>query len=115
MEKIKVNDIEKEVKKIKKAIEGFGRMDEGAIENLGKEGFEFKYLGTGWNSNIRSMEINIVDTRMNKIYKNDNLFLAVGICCEKYGKGSLYRAYVKEIEDTENFTEEQVEELRKRL
>lgn len=115
MEKIKVNDIEKEVKRIKRAIEGFRRMDKEAIENLEKEGFEFKYLGTGWNSNIRSMEINIVDTRMNKIYKNDNLFLAVGICCEKYGKGSLYRAYVKEIEDTENFTEEQVEELRKRL
>lgn len=115
MEKIKVNDIEKEVEKIKKAVEGFRRMDDRAIENLGNEGFEFKYLGTGWNSNIRSMEINIVDTRMNKIYKNDNLFLAVGICCEKYGKGSLYRAYVKEIDDTEDFTEMEVKELRKRL
>lgn len=115
MEKIKVNDIEKEVEKIKKAVEGFRRMDDRAIENLENEGFEFKYLGTGWNSNIRSMEINIVDTRMNKIYKNDNLFLAVGICCEKYGKGSLYRAYVKDIDDTEDFTEMEVKELRKRL
>ncbi|MDK2828907.1 MAG: hypothetical protein PWP67_1720 [Clostridium butyricum] len=115
MEKIKVNDIEKEVKRIKRAIEGFGRMDEGAIENLETEGFEFKYLGTGWNSNISSMRIDIIDTRKNKIYKNDNLFLAIGICSEKYGKGSLYRAYVKEIVDTENFSEMEVEELRKRL
>jgi hypothetical protein len=115
MEKIKVNNIEKEVKKIKKAIEGFRRMDKEAIENLEREGFEFMYLGTGSNSYINSMRIDIIDTRMNKIYKNSNLFLAIGICCEKYGKGSLYRAYTKEIEDTENFTEEQVEELRKRL
>ncbi|MDK2830148.1 MAG: hypothetical protein PWP67_2982 [Clostridium butyricum] len=115
MEKIKVNDIEKEVKKIKKAIEGFRRMDKEAIENLGNEGFEFKYLGTGWNSYINSMKIDIIDSRKNKIYKNKNLFLCIGICCEKYGKGSLYRAYAKEIQDTENFTEEQVEELRKRL
>lgn len=115
MEKIKVTDIEKEVKKIKKCIEGFRRMDNEAIENLEKEGFEFKYLGTGWNSYINSMRIDIIDTRKNKIYKNDNLFLCIGICCEKYGKGSLYRAYAKEIDNTENFTEEQVEELRKRL
>ena len=115
MEKIKVNDIETEVKKIKKAVEGFTRMDKGAIENLENEGFEFMYLGTGCNSNIHSMEINIVDTRMNKIYKNKNLFLAVGICCEKYGSGSLYRAYTKEIDGTESFTNHQVEELRKRL
>ena len=115
MEKIKVNNIEKEVKKIKKAIEGFRRMDKEAIENLGNEGFEFKYLGTGWNSYINSMKIDIIDSRKNKIYKNKNLFLCIGICCEKYGKGSLYRAYAKEIQDTENFTEEQVEELRKRL
>ncbi|MEQ3339926.1 hypothetical protein [Clostridium butyricum] len=115
MEKIKVNDIEKEVKKIKKCVEGFRRMDKKAIENLEREGFEFMYLGTGCNSNIHSMEINVVDTRMNKIYKNKNLFLAVGICSEKYGSGSLYRPYAKEIDGTENFTEEQVEELRKRL
>lgn len=115
MEKIKVNDIEKEVKKIKKAIEGFRRMDKETIENLEREGFEFKYLGTGWNSYINSMKIDIIDTRMNKIYKNKNLFLSVGICSEKYGKGSLFRAYAKEIEGTEDFTEEQVEELRKRL
>lgn len=115
MEKIKVNDIEKEVERIKKAVEGFRRMDDGAIENLEKEGFEFKYLGTGWNSYINSMKIDIIDSRKNKIYKNKNLFLCIGICCEKYGKGSLYRAYAKEIQDTENFTEEQVEELRKRL
>lgn len=115
MEKIKVNNIEKEVKKIKKAIEGFRRMDKEAIENLEREGFEFTYLGTGFNSYICSMRIDIIDTRKNKIYKNDNLLLGIGICCEKYGKGSLYRAYVKEIIDTENFNEEQVEELRKRL
>ena len=115
MEKIKVNDIEKEVEKIKKAVEGFRRMDDRAIENLENEGFEFKYLGTGWNSYINSMRIDIIDTRKNKIYKNDNLFLAIGICCEKYGKGSLYRAYVKDIDDTEDFTEMEVKELRKRL
>ncbi len=113
--KINVNDIKKEVERIKKAVVGFRRMDEKATEILEKEGFEFKYLGTGWNSNICSMEINIIDTRMNKIYKNDNLLLAVGICCEKYGKGSLYRAYVKEITDSENFTKIEVEELRKIL
>lgn len=115
MEKIKVNDIEKEVKKIKKAIDGFRRMDDEAIDNLIDEGFEFKELGTGWNSYINSMRIDIIDTRKNRIYKNDNLFLAVGICCEKYGKGSLYRAYAKELIDTENFNEEQVKELRKKL
>ena len=112
MEKIKVSDIEKEVKKIKKCVEGFRRMDEKAIENLENEGFEFVYLGTGFNSYIYSMRINIIDTRKNRIYKNDNLLLCIGICCEKYGKGSLYRAYAKELIDTENFTEEQVEELR---
>lgn len=115
MEKIKVNDIEKEVKIIKKCIEGFRRMDDEAIDNLISEGFEFKELGTGWNSYINSMRIDVIDTRKNKIYKNDNLFLCIGICCKKYGKGSLYRAYVKEIEGTENFTNKQVEELRKRL
>ncbi|MFR2886607.1 MAG: hypothetical protein ACLTDM_00245 [Clostridium butyricum] len=115
MEKIKVNDIEKEVKKIKKCVEGFRRMDDEAIENLEREEFEFTYLGTGFNSYINSMRIDIIDTRKNKIYKNDNLFLAIGICSEKYGKGSLYRAYTKEIEGTENFNEEQVEDLRKRL
>jgi hypothetical protein len=115
MEKIKVNDIEKEVKRIKRAIEGFRRMDKECIENLEREGFEFMYLGTGWNSYINSMRIDVIDTRKNRIYKNDNLFLAVGICCEKYGKGSLYRAYVKEIDDTEDFTEMEVKELRKRL
>ncbi len=115
MEKIKVDDIEKEVKKIKKAIEGFRRMDEKAIENLEREGFEFTYLGTGFNSYICSMKIDIIDTRKNKIYKHNNLFLCIGTCSEQYGKGSLYRAYAKKIEDTENFTEEQVEELRKRL
>ena len=115
MGKIKVNDIEKEIKRIKKAVEGFVRMDEGAMDNLNREGFEFKELGTGWNSYINSMKIDIIDTRMNKIYKNKKLFLAVGICSEKYGSGSLYRAYVKEIEGTEDFTEEQVEELRKKL
>lgn len=115
MEKIKVNDIEKEVKIIKKCIEGFRRMDDEAIDNLEKEGFEFKELGTGWNSYINSMRIDIIDTRKNKIYKNDNLFLCIGICCKKYGKGSLYRAYAKEIQDTENFNEEQIEGLRKRL
>ncbi|WP_294379099.1 hypothetical protein [uncultured Clostridium sp.] len=115
MEKIKVNDIEKDVKKIKRAIEGFRRMDKEAVENLEREGFEFMYLGTGYNSWINSMRIDIIDTRMNKIFKNKNLFLAIGICCKKYGSGSLYRAYAKEIDDTENFTKEQVEELRKRL
>lgn len=115
MKKIKVNDIEKEVKKIKRAIEGFRRMDKEAVENLEKEGFEFMYLGTGCNSYINSMKIDIIDTRMNKIYKNENLFLAVGICSEKYGNGSLYRAYAKEIQNTETFTKEQVEELRKKL
>lgn len=115
MKKIKVTDIEKEVERIKNAVDGFRKMDKEAIENLEKEGFEFKYLGTGWNSYINSMKVDIIDTRKNRIYKNDNLFLCVGVCCEKYGKGSLYRAYVKEIEGTENFNEEQVEKLRKRL
>lgn len=115
MEKIKVSDIEKEVKKIKRAIEGFRRMDDEAIDNLIDERFEFKELGTGWNSYINSMRIDVIDTRKNRIYKNDNLFLCIGICCKKYGKGSLYRAYAKEIEGTKNFTEMEVEELRKRL
>ncbi len=115
MEKIKVNNIEKEVERIKKAIKGFRRMDKECIENLEREGFQFMYLGTGFNSYINSMRIDIIDTRKNKIYKNENLFLCIGICCEKYGKGSLYRAYAKEIENTATFAEEQVEELRKRL
>lgn len=115
MEKIKINDIEKEVKRIKKAVEGFRKMDKEAIENLERKGFEFVYWGTGWNSYINSIKIDIIDTRMNKIYKNYRLFLCIGICCEQYGKGSLYRAYAKEIEDTETFTEQEVEALRKRL
>lgn len=80
MEKIKVNDIEKEVERIKKAVEGFWRMDAGATENLENEGFEFKELGTGWNSYISSLKIRIIDTRKNRIYNNNNLFLSVGIC-----------------------------------
>lgn len=90
-------------------------MDKECIENLEREGFEFVYLGTGFNSYINSMKIDIIDTRMNKIYKSKNLFLCIGICCEKYGKGSLFRAYAKEIEGTEDFTEMEVAELRKRL
>lgn len=115
MKKIKVNNLEKEVNRINKAVEGFRIMDKETIENLEREKFEFKCLGTGFNSYINSMRIDIIDTRKNKIHENYNLFLYIGICCKNYGKGSLYRAYVKEIEDTEDFTEMEVEELRKRL
>lgn len=90
-------------------------MNKESIEILKKEGFEFTYLGAGWNSYINSMRIDIIDTRNIKIQENKNLFLCIGICCKKYGKGSLYRAYVKEIDGTQDYTEMEVEQLRKRL
>lgn len=110
---MKTQEIKNEVINALEIINKYPRMNEAAKEELRDNDWNYTLLGSSFKCYSSSKLIDIIDCRNNTIYYNNNLFLNVGICNTRYGYGKIYRGFTKEIDDTEDFTAEQVEELKR--
>ena len=110
---IKTNEIFKETISLMEILDEKRLIDKKTSKKLEEKGFYLMSLGTGQYNYTFSRDITIIDCRRNRVYYNDKLFFVVGVSNEKYGKGKLYRGYVKEIKDSENLTDEDIKILKK--
>lgn len=112
MNKIKIEDFEKEIHDILDIIKNCKLIDKSITHRLEDNGFEYVEIGTGPNSYICSRNIKILNCRLNKFYySNKNLIFVVGI----HNIKGLYRGYAKEINYTENYSTNDIKALQDKL
>ncbi|MDY4079267.1 MAG: hypothetical protein SOY42_10870 [Clostridium sp.] len=109
---MKIQEIKNEVINALKIISKYPRMTETAKEELIDNGWHYTLLGSSLNCYSASKIIDIVDCRNNTVYYNKKLLLSIGICNTLYGAGRIYRGFTKKIEGTEDFTKEEVYNLK---
>jgi hypothetical protein len=95
MNTIKANKVEKEIKKIKTILSAFPNMNDEVDSVMKALGYEYEELGTGQSAYICSGIVAVRDIK-SKNFLNGK-YLVVGCSNRRYGKGNIYRGYVKEI------------------
>jgi len=95
MNTIKRTEVKKEIKNLKKIVNQFQIMTPKICKELEEKGYELCDLGTGTSAYTCSRVVNKMDIK-SRFYLNGK-FLVAGLSNRRYGKGSMYRGYVKKI------------------
>ena len=97
MNKIRREDINKEMEILKEILSNYWRMDDKAYSELYKRGYMLMDLGSQKDAYICSKQIRIKELNSQKYLNGE--YLVVGICNTLYGGWPMYRGFVKEIVD----------------
>ena len=97
MNTIKLSEVKKEIKKVKKIIKDYYRIDKEARQVLTKLGYTQENLGTGLTAYTKSKDVKVMDINSNSIRYLSGKYLVIGISNTRNGKGVLYRGFVKKI------------------
>jgi hypothetical protein len=97
MNTIKKKEIKKEIEKLEGALKQYNRMTVKATNIIEDMGYKFVDIGTGRSAYCCSKDIEVKNITSKKYLNGE--YLVIGICNTKYGKGVIYRGYVKEVVD----------------
>lgn len=96
MKTIKRSEISKEIEGLKKLCEGHKNVNQELIKKLENAGFQHVCLGTGKQSH--SSSLSGYEWDLNNSYLSGK-YVGIGTASMKYGRGTKYYAYVKQIID----------------